>query len=54
MAAALADCAQIVHRLIVLLFVMYKGGTVRSCPIATVTLIRVFPCVTPSVVYQVV
>ena len=54
MAAALADCAQIAHRLIVLLFVMDKGGAVRSCPIATVTLIRVFPCVTSSVVYQVV
>ena len=54
MAAALADCAQIVNWLIVLLLVMNKGGTVRSRPIASVTLVRVFPCVTSSVVYQVV
>ena len=54
MAAALADSAQIVHRLVVLLLVMDKGGAVWPCPIASVTLVRVFPCVTSSVVYQVV
>ena len=54
MAATLADCSEIVHRLIVLLLVMDKGGTVRSRPIAPVTLVRVFPGVASSVVYQVV
>ena len=54
MAAALADSAQIVHRLVVLLLVMDKGGAVWPSPIASVTLVRVFPCVTSSVVYQVV
>ena len=54
MAAALTDSAQIVHRLVVLLLVMDKGGAVRPRPIASVTLVRVLPCVTPSVVYQVI
>ena len=54
MAAALADGAQIVHRLVMLLLVMDKGGAVGPRPIASVTLVRVFPCVPASVVYQVV
>ena len=54
MAAALADGAQIVHRLVVLLLVMDKGGAVGSRPIAAVTLVRVLSRVPASVVYQVV
>ena len=54
MAAALADRAEIVHRLVVLLLVVNKGGAVRPGPIAAVTLVRVLPRVPASVVDQVV
>ena len=54
MAAALADGAQIAHRLVVLLLVVDEGRAVRPRPVAAVALVRVLPRVPPSVVYQVV
>ena len=54
MAAALADCPQIVHGLVVLLLVVDEGRAVRPRPVAAVALVRVLPRVPSSVVYQVV
>ena len=54
MTATLTDGAQIVHRLIVLLLVVDERRTVRPGPVASVTLVRMLPCVAPPVVYQVV
>ena len=54
MATALADSAKIAHWLVVLLLVVDEGRAVRPRPVAAVALVRVFPRVPPSVVYQVV
>ena len=54
MTATLTDGPQIVHRLIVLLLVVDERRTIRSGPVASVTLVRMLPSVATPVVYQVV
>jgi len=54
MTSALTYCPEIVDWLAVLLLVVDKGRTVRTSPGTLVTLIRMFPRVTSSVIYQIV
>ena len=54
MAAALADSAQIAHRLVVLLLVVDEAAAVWARPRALVTLVGMLASVAPPVVYQVI
>ena len=44
----------IVHWFVVLFLVMNKAATVRTCPIALITFIWMFSCMSPSMVNQII